>query len=331
VTADELRRLRARRQRLHRPDGDGPGAIVRALLAVQAQDSRAACLALRARGTGFTAAAVRGDDGLVVAWLMRGTLHLVAREDHPWLLALTAPTRAAANRRRLGQEGVSPADADRAVALIERTLADHGPQPRAELAERVAAAGIRMAGQAMPHVLMRAALRGAVVLDLDGRFSRSAPAPAIEREAALAELARRWLATHGPATERDLAAWAGLPLRDARAGLGAIAGELRDAGDGLVDLAAAGADEAPVGARLLGVFDPYVLGWRDRSFAVAPEYARRVHPGGGIVRAVATLDGRVCGTWTAPRGSVVLDRFEPDGDPAVFAAEAADVERFLSA
>ena len=44
------------------------------------------------------------------------------------------------------------------------------------------------------------------------------PAP-VDRDAALAELARRYLAGHGPADDRDLAKWAGLPLRDVRAGL----------------------------------------------------------------------------------------------------------------
>ena len=55
-----------------------------------------------------------------------------------------------------------------------------------------------------------------------------APEP-VDRDAALAELARRYLAGHGPAGERDLARWAGLPLRDARAGLSAIAPELERA------------------------------------------------------------------------------------------------------
>ena len=64
---------------------------------------------------------------MVVAWLGRGALHLVGRDDYPWLLALTAPTRLGANRRRLGQEGVAPDDAERAVKIVERALADAGP------------------------------------------------------------------------------------------------------------------------------------------------------------------------------------------------------------
>lgn len=334
MTAGQLRAVRARRQLLHRPDAGAPREIVRTLLAVQAQDARAATLALRARGTGFTASDVEADSGLVIAWLMRGTLHLVAREDHPWLLALSPAAVATGNLRRLAEEGVPPGDADKAAALIERALAEDGPLTRAELAERVAAAGIRTFGQAMPHILASTALRGTIVLGLDRRFALADPAGPVDRTQALAELTRRWLVAHGPASERDLAAWSGLGLRDVRAGFAAIAGELRDAGDGRVDLVvregAARPHDRGVGPRLLPAFDPYVLGWRDRSFFVAPEHARRVHPGGGMVRAVATVDGRVTGTWTAPRGEVAIESLDPAVDASVFDGEVADVERFLS-
>jgi hypothetical protein len=57
----------------------------------------------------------------------------------------------------------------------------------------------------------------------------------------------------------------------------------------------------------------YLLGWRDRSFAVAAEDARRVHPGGGIVRATAVADGRVLGTWS-PRCAVKRRRSSASRD-----------------
>ena len=91
---------------------------------------------------------------------MRGTLHLVAREDHAWLLGLTAPRQEAGGARRLAQEGVTPGDAERAVAVVERALADDGPLTRAELGARIAAAGVRSEGQALPHLLALAARRG---------------------------------------------------------------------------------------------------------------------------------------------------------------------------
>jgi winged helix DNA-binding protein len=238
------------------------------------------------------------------------------------------------------QEGVSADDAERAVGIVERALADEGPLTRPELAERIAARGIRTEGQATPHLLLAAALRGIALLGplRDGgqafalaRDWLGGEPAAVDREVALAELARRYLRGHGPASAADLAAWAGVPLRDARAGLEAIAGELTTRGD-LIDLAAREAPPDAIPARLLPAFDPYLLGWKDRSFAVPAAHAKRVHPGGGMLRATATVDGRAVGTWTLPGGTVDLQLFGrvSAATRADLAAEAADVERFLT-
>jgi Winged helix DNA-binding domain len=339
MTAAELRRRRSAAQLLAgSPRLDPPGGV-RRLLAVQSQDLRAARLALRARGAAAAAgevdAALTEDRSLVVAWLMRGTLHLVAREDYGWLHALTAPLSVATSRRRLAQLG---GDADKGVPRIVQALTEDGPLTRTAIGERLAAAGIRTEGQILPHLLGLAAAEGSAVLGpvRDGTQSfalrrdwlgpaRAAPA----RDAALAELARRYLRGHGPATAADLAAWSGLGLRDARSGLDAIAGELRQFGD-LIDIGGREAPPARLPVRLLGAFDPYLLGWKDRTFAVAAGQARVVHPGGGIVRPAAIANGRAVGTWTAPGGRVTIDPFGPL-PPTVEAAlrrEAARVARF---
>jgi hypothetical protein len=342
----DLRAARVASQLLADPGGRSPAAIVRRLLAVQAQDPVAARLALRARGAKLATDVDRALETreLVAAWLCRGTLHLVEPQDHGWLLALTAPARFAGSRRRLRQLGVSEDDAERAVGIVERALADEGPLTRPELAERLAAQGIPTEGQATPHLLGLAALRGVTVLGPPASSSPSdstqptaafvlardwiGEAPAVDRGKALAELARRYLAGHGPATAADLAAWSGLPLRDARAGLRAI--DVVEHGD-LLDLPDREAPPEELPPRLLGAFDPYLLGWRDRSFAVPARHAKRVHPGGGILRAVALLDGRAVGTWGARRRddrlTIALDLFGRAPRNA-FESEIDDVARF---
>jgi hypothetical protein len=350
AAAGDLRRARAAAQLLHRPRAAGVAELVGRLLAVQAQDLRAARLALRARATGLTAAdvdaALTDERSVVVAWLGRGTLHLVDRDDYPWLLGLTAPTRLANSRRRLGQERVPPDDADRAAKTIERALADAGPLTRPELIERIAAKGIRTEGQAGPHLLGLAALRGIAVLGplrddgghafaLARDWLGAAPPTQLdgaERDAALAELARRYLAAHGPAAPADLAAWSGLALRDARAGVEAIASELAPRDDDLLDLTGREAAPEAIPPRLLAAFDPYLLGWKDRSFAVPSRHAKRVHPGGGILRATATVDGLAVGTWSAGGATVEVEPFGrlPRGARAELQAEADDVAAFLA-
>src|SRR4051794_21031621 len=139
---------RFRSQWLHRRRARAD-EVVRHLLAVQAQDARSVRLALRARG------AAGWSDALVTSWLLRGTLHVVHRDDFWWLHALCAPRLEAGNRRRLRQLGVTAAQASRAVSLVAGALADDGPLDRAALASRLEAAGIPVAGQAIVHLLAR--------------------------------------------------------------------------------------------------------------------------------------------------------------------------------
>ncbi len=258
MTARDLIAQRCAAQLLSGEPARSATDVVHRLLAVQGQDPRGARLAIRARSAGLTAAdvdrALTSDRSLLITWLNRGTLHLVGREDYWWLQSLTTPPLFTASERRLAQEGVSPAGADRAVAAIKAALAAEGPLTRGQLAERIDAAGVRTQGQALVHLLLLASLRGEIVrgpvigkehaFALVSDWLGAPPAP-LDRDVALAELARRYLAGHGPANDRDLAKWAGLPLRDARRGLTAIAGELAPRDDGLADLAKRGQPASP--------------------------------------------------------------------------------------
>ncbi len=62
------------------------------------------------------------------------------------------------------------------------------------------------------------------------------PPRQVSREEALAELARRYLLGHAPATVRGLAQWAGISLGDARRGVRALGTELLEQGEGMIQL-----------------------------------------------------------------------------------------------
>ena len=346
-------RLLAQRLAAQRVSGEplaGPAAVARHLLAVQAQDGRGARLAVRARttrpGTASGAAAdvdraLTDERSLVISWYCRGTLHLVAREDHHWLQALTTPPLSTGNARRLAQEGVPGGDADRAVAVIERALDAEGPLTRLQLRERVDASGVRTAGQALVHILFLATLRGLVVRGpVIGKqhayvLARDwlGPAPMLpDRRAMLAELARRYLTGHGPASDVDLARWAGLPLRDARAGLEEIATELSTGEDGLVALRSAGTGAVPdlPSPRLLGSWDALQVGWKDRSFLNGSHEGALIS--GGLFRPFALVGGRSAAAWAIRDGRVeISEPFRPVSarDRAALDRDAADVEAYL--
>jgi DNA glycosylase AlkZ-like len=344
---DAVRRARLSAQLLSGRPARSAEAVARRLLAVQAQDLRAGRLAVRARTAGLTAAAVNAElesADVVVSWLQRGTLHLVCRDDYPWLHGLAAPTLRVGNLRRLQQTGFTPDAARTAVGLVVRWLED-GPLRRAEIGARLEVAGYPTRDQALVHLLFLATLDGrivrgpfrgaeqAFVLVRDWLGDEPAQLAGEARERALAELARRYLAGHGPASAGDLAVWAGLPLRDARAGLSRIAAEIAGTGSDRVSLRVRGPVARRAAPRLLPAFDPFLLGWKDRAYAVPAERLGDVRLG-GMIRAVAIVDGTAVGTWAAPRSgrrvAVSVDCWEDPGADAraALAADARDVERF---
>ena len=318
-------------QLLAGPPARDPVVVVERLLAVQGQDPRGFRLAVRARSRGLTAAdvdrALTEDRSLVVTWLNRGTLHLVRSVDYPILQAVTTPPLRTASERRLVQEGLPPRQAERGAAAIEKALGEDGPLTADELRERVARAGVRSGGQALYHLLFKASLEGLLVRGpMRGRkqayvlvrdwLGEQKP---VDRDAALAEMARRYLAGHAPATDRDLARWAGIPLRDARAGLatGAASKGVR-----------ASAAELPP-PKLLGAFEPVLLGWTSRDDIVGDQ--PNLITVGGMFHPFAMVRGRAVARWRLAGGQAELEPFGriSKADRAALAREAEDVVRFL--
>ena len=329
---ERLRRLRLGAQRLTPATAAAdPAAAARTGVGVQAQDVRAAALALRSRVPGLRRADVDGS-GLVRTWTVRGTAHLVDPSDVPWLHAAVG-TR---NRDRFDAAMRQRGDYDAAAGMLGDMVAVLGERPldRAGLMCELAARGHPGLGQRSVNVLMPwAAAQGLVAGLPDGRYRAAEPPAAVDRDLALATLARRYLAGYGPATAADLAWWSGLPLGTARRALAALdqveaAGELL-ALPGTLDAAPPPAPRA----LLLAAFDTVLLGYRTREPLVASADDRHILPGGGMLRPAVLVDGRAAGTWTltarGKRRTVAIDWFGPPADPAALHAERLSVERFL--
>jgi hypothetical protein len=316
-------------------------AVAERILAVQGQDPMGFRLAVRARTEGVTAAdvdrALTEDRSLVVTWLNRGTLHLVRSEDHALVQAVTTPPLRGRSERRLVEEGLPPDAAERGVGAIVKALGGEGPLTSDALRERVVRAGVRAEGQALYHLLFKASLDGLIVRGpMAGRKQAYVlirdwlpDARPVDRDAALGEFARRYLAGHAPASDRDLARWAGIPLGHARAGLGAISSELREVGDGLVELRRRRPAPALPPARLLGSFEPCLLGWSSRDDIVGG--APNVVTVGGMFYPFAMVGGRAVARWRRANGALELDPFRrvAKADREALERDARDVERFL--
>jgi len=213
------------------------------------------------------------------------------------------------------------------VGAIVRALADDGPLSADQLRERVTAVGVRAQGQALYHLLFRASLegliaRGPVVAGkhayvlLRDWLGEEKP---VDRDKALVEVARRYLAGHGPATDRDLAKWAGISLGDARSGL---------AGANADRQAPREPAELPP-PKLLGAFEPVLLGWVSRQEIYGDKRSFATDP--RLLDPFAMVRGRAAGHWRLVDGEAVIEPFSTlsKGVTAALAREARDVKRFL--
>jgi hypothetical protein len=184
------------------------------------------------------------------------------------------------------------------------------------------------ATQAAPHLMLYAATSGLIARRADDTYALLAEelrgVRANRPAQPVAELARRYLAAYAPAGAADFAAWSGLPI-----------GMARD----VVEPAPKrpGRSGGPGEPKLLGHWDGLLLGYRRRDLHLDPAHARAVQAGGGILRPIVLVDGRVAGTWRLDRGVVTVEPFgrrplESTLDVSVEAsltAEVADIGRFL--
>ncbi|WP_336360947.1 winged helix DNA-binding domain-containing protein [Haladaptatus sp. ZSTT2] len=352
---DEVRRLRLRSQLLDTGTATDVPDVLSRVCGLQAQDAGAATLGIRTRSSGVTAADVEAalfeNRSVVRTWCMRGTLHLVATEDVPWLLSVFGPVFVARGRKRLSDLGFDDDASANAVETIHDAIDDHGPLTRAEIVESVQRAGFAFdaRGQAPFHLILRAALQGLVckVAPVDGAEAYGLLSEWVgirefpKREASLRTLARRYLSAYQPASLADFASWSKLPMADVRAAWAAIEDErtvVNDGGDRIEMLAGDVPNQDDIqesSLRLLPRFDTYLLGYASREFAVSPAKESNIWPGGGMIQPTVIHDGRAIATWKLDRSKrqtevifVPFDEFLADWH-ATLDAEVEDIGRFL--
>lgn len=317
LTVDERRLLgmRVRAQLLAEPAAS-PADAVGWMLSMQAQDWFGSLWAVAQRSADATvadveAAQARGE--IVRSWPVRGTLHWTRAEDVRWLSLVTADRVDRRDATRARSLGIDDASFAAVRGIADRVLAD-GPAPRQTLLDAFVAAGQPVEQQRGPLLLGWLARHGHVVMTSRTDYALHdawvrAPRDLVGDEA-LAELALRYLTSHGPATAHDLAWWAGLTIADARRGIDVVRHDLDELVlDGTTYLHATGLEPAD-GVHLLAAFDELVLGYADRSSTLRGEPLDRVLPSpNGLFLATVVVDGAVSGTWrrTQRASGIVID------------------------
>ncbi|MEE1650151.1 crosslink repair DNA glycosylase YcaQ family protein [Brachybacterium sp. J144] len=343
-----------------------PVEVARSFAAHQGQDLPGviASLALRSGGAVEPVLAAFDRGEIVRGYPMRGTVFAVAADSLAWMteLCVAGPLRAAIARR-----GALDLDERRVERAREVLVAAAEPVSapgvgrgllRSEVMAVWEAAGIATGSGRGYHLLAELISFGDIAYgpwreqetavvhaptwlpagsDLEGTFGG-------DRDAAAAELALRYLTSHGPAGERDLAWWSKLPLGTVRPAIAQVAERLesgfadRDGrlharpedargGDGerlwfRPGLAEeyADAEKDTMKELLLPGFDELVLGYPDRLALIAEGHHPALAPGNnGVFKRAALRRGEIVGTWTrtgsAGKRRLVLEELGTISDP----------------
>ena len=319
TTADLNRALLARqglRERLELP----LDKAVEAIGALQAQQWNALPVALASRVEGFAAAQLhdaleRGK--LLTGTLLRGTLHLVSKREHPAYAAIADAARDPFWRRTDAEPGPeAPAllsalldyaskdarSGEQIAAFLEHWVSEHPDAlDPGEVAEQ-------------RKLRWRPFLRwGAFVrAPADGTWGarapsslRAAPRQVRATDAKLDDVVRRHLRAFGPAAADDVASWIGWRTPEVRPALDRLDLEVFEDGGGrkLYDLPDAPRPDAdtPVPARLLAAFDSVLLAYdsKHRERILPDRHRDAVYERRNLrIKPCYLIDGRVAGTWS---------------------------------
>lgn len=337
LTSDEARRVRSA-SHLLRGSELTPTAVVDRAVALQGQDLPAVLRAIALRSAPGTSPAdvVRAfDQGAIVrSWPMRGTLFAVTPST---LSALRAHTHERTHRstvRRREQLGLD----DRTLGLAAETARDalsERPRTRAEILALWQASGIDTEAGRGYHLILHHSVGGLMhwggfaAAGREQVLTLSTEPEPDDAEAALVAIVHDFVVARGPVSLDDLSWWTKLP----KAVLRRAAGEVSELQAVSVDGREAWVIGDPVvpdadGVRLLPAFDEWILGYRNRDLVASPTMHSALVPGAnGVFRPSVLVDGRVVGTWRAPRGTAP----EADLVERVRAATRREIDAALAA
>jgi hypothetical protein len=342
-----------------------PAEMVQWLGAVQSQDYPAAKWALGLRLPGISDADIDqaiADGSILRTHVMRPTWHFVAPADIRWMLELTAPRVKAAMSHQNIRLGLDDDVFAHSNAAIAAALQGGKQLTRAEVVEALKQSsntiknlvsawkpgGTVIENLGFVHLLMHAELDAVMCSGAQrGKQAtyallaeRAPQAKTLPRDEALAELARRYFTSHGPATARDFAWWSGLAAADARAGLEMVKSALAHEGTGNQQVWFA---EPPLPTRapaptahLLPNYDEYIVGYTERSAIFDPAHTPHLDSRGNpLFQHTMVLDRRIVGTWqrTLKKDavSIATNPFTPlsEQERLAFASEAERYGQFL--
>jgi len=329
MTKDEghLIRRRLANQQLVTSRFRAPAELVAWMGAVQAQDFAGAKWGVGMRTPGIRETQIDAlfDAGAILrTHVLRPTWHFVVPTDIRWMLMLTGPRVLATCASYFRKLDIDAVLLKKCRAVFDRALRDQAFKTRTELGHALQRNGVPATGLRLGLLVMAAELTAQVCSGprrgkqftyalIDERAPHS---PVLTRDEALAELARKYFSSHGPATLRDFSWWSGLPMKDGQRGLDALGRAVIK--EAIADRTYWSSPKSPRAASLdeaylLPNYDEYLIGYKDRDPVVPSNDGRSATKASTSSSSVfahqVVLGGRLAGAWrrTASAKRMVVD------------------------
>lgn len=240
--------------------------------------------------------------------LLRPTWHFVAAEDIRWLLMLTAPRVNAINQFTYRKMELAGADFIRCNNIISKALEGGKQLTRDELNSELKKHKIEASGVRLVSIMMQAELDGLICSGarqgkqftyalLEERVPKTKTKT---REEALAELAKRYFTSRGPATVKDFSVWSGLHMTDCRTALELVKPQFENTFvanetyyfDGTI----VSKKSNPENLYLLPIYDEMIMGYKNRDALL--QYMFKTDGKIDVVfDNMIIFDGQIIGSW----------------------------------
>ncbi|MGV3510106.1 MAG: winged helix DNA-binding domain-containing protein [Sphingobacteriaceae bacterium] len=305
-----IRAIRLFNQQIVEPQFSNPKELVAHFGAMQAQDYNMAKWAIGLRLPGSTDESIEqaiNDASIIRTHILRPTWHFVSADDIRWMMELTAPRIRPVMNSNNKLLGLNQQIFDKSNSIIEKALAGKY-LTRAELMAELAKEGINTSDLRASHIMFNAELDLLVCNGpmRDKQFTyalldkRVPKGNTLSREEALAELAKRYFTSHGPASLADFSWWSGLSLTDSKLAINLTQHLMQNEVVGETDywfFATSYSEKSTKSLRILPAFDEFLISYKDRSASVNKLYSAEAMTNNGIFKPIIVLNGEVVGVW----------------------------------
>jgi hypothetical protein len=311
MTFSDIKYLRLLNQHLVGKKFATPHAAVSYFGGVQSQDYFAASWSLGQRienATDKTIDEAFNEGKILRTHVMRPTWHFVAPEDLRWMLELTSQRIKQFMNHYNKKLELDDALFKKSTALIVKVLKEKKYATRQELKTELTNVGIHTDVQRLGHIVGWAELDAIICSGprIGKQFTyalldeRAPKGKKLKREEGLAELAKRYFTSHGPAQLKDFSWWSGLTVKDAQEGIDIIKSTLEEEtieGKTYWFTKDIKATKQPSKAYILSIYDEYTIAYNDRSALGAQDYFERIISMGNALTGVIIFNGIMIGTW----------------------------------